>query len=597
MLVKNLRRSRWSREIARGLILLFVWPLLLLSLPPDAAQAQSPLKSVAVLDFENTTGRWGTALGRKAADAVCLELSPEDYEVVRRDTVEKQIETLGLRKPLDRDALISLATKLDLDAIIIGRVLRADIRKERPQQAQVRVEVLVLDPQTGEYANGAVSDGLSSPRYEEVNSSVLIEEAVHKASFQAVKQLASQEIRDGTVLSARDGVALLNIGAQDGVKVGMEMIVLRQGVKVGRLVVRSTTNRDSEASIKEDLRGITSEDKARVVYSPAAVTAGGASVARSGGKRISVGKIITYALGVAALAYALKMVKSKDQKNVPATGVRACAALDGTGQPAVRVTWGRPSTPTAPHLVGFVIYRSTTQHGFYEPVGAVLGPYETQFWDSTLARTFQKPTVGDTVDNLVEPVPTEDQDAIGIQPGVTYSYRVSRVFWREVPQTDSGSGQTGTTDSEFILVESDQSEPTGPATALARPRLQSPADGETVNPSSILFRWFSVGGGDQYTLQVSDTPSFDPARTFSSPDGDSRMALPGGADNQTMSATFNISAMFPATDPQTGQSTVRNLFWRVGVRHRGDSEAPLGGWVFSDAERMSTQELPPPPVQ
>ena len=111
-----------------------------------------------------------------------------------------------------------------------------------------------------------------------------------------------------------------------------------------------------------------------------------------------------------------------------------------------------------------------------------------------------------------------------------------------------------------------------PATALARPRLQSPADGETVNPSSILFRWFSVGGGE--CAAGVGYAELHPARTFSSPDGDSRMALPGGADNQTMSATFNISAMFP---PRTRRRAVDGAepFWRWASGT--EDEAPLGG--------------------
>ena len=76
------------------------------------------------------------------------------------------------------------------------------------------------------------------------------------------------------------------------------------------------------------------------------------------------------------------------------------------------------------------------------------------------------------------------------------------------------------------------------------------------------------------------------------------MALPGAGDNRAMSATFNLSTRFPGINPNTGQTQQQTLFWRIGARHRSDGLAPEpDGFIFSDAVRIETIEMPPPPVQ
>ncbi len=599
MLVKKLRDSRWARGISRALVALFVWPLAMLSLSGRPAQAQAKMKTIAIMDFENATDQKGMALGRNAADAVFLALPNDRYEVVDRESVEKKMESLGMRPPLDLHALGRIGkemnTALGLEEIFVGKVLKADVRKNAPKQASVRIEVRVFDIVSHEFTNGAVVDGVSSPRYEDVNSDVLLDEAVNKAATGAVYKITTQTIPEGTVLLNKLGEVLVNIGQQHGVKPGMEFIVVRgvkgQEEKVGRIQVTSVTSRDSTARIKEEVKGITSEDHCRAVYTTAPTSGGmlgalgGASKSKSGFLNFRTFAYVAIGLGLLLLTY--KMVKTnKTQINYSVDGTTARAALTGNYQPAIKVTWKKPGT-AAVDLLGYQIYRSNTQFGNYEPVGEVDGPTETVFFDTTGMRTVEITQDGDT-DSGGGTAETEEVDVIGVSPGVTYYYRIRRIFVEAVQEGDGG-------DVQFRVTRSDLSPPTPGATPLERPLPQSPVDSAAVDPAAVAFRWISVAGGDQYRLQVSDSPGFPPTRTYNSPDGDARMVLPGGAGTQTMSATLNISALFPAKDPVTGQSFERDLFWRVGARHQTDGASPDDGFIFSDAKRMKTQELPPDP--
>jgi hypothetical protein len=184
----------------------------------------------------------------------------------------------------------------------------------------------------------------------------------------------------------------------------------------------------------------------------------------------------------------------------------------------------------------------------------------------------------------------------GVRPGTTYYYRVSRIIVESSSSGDGGNG--GNTDVEFNVVVTDFSPPTAGATPLNRPQIITPTANDSLNLTSQTFQWLSVAGGDLYRLQVSDTPTFEASRTYNSPDDDARMSLPGGGDNQAMSASFNLSTRFPPKNATTGQTQQWTLFWRVGARHRSDGSAPEpDGFIFSDAVRVQTTELPPDPAQ
>jgi len=598
MLVKYLRRSPWSREVARGLVVLFLWPLVLCSLVGKSAQAQSKVKTIAVMDFENTTKRQGAALGRKAADAVALQLSPAAYEVLSRDAVARRIATLGLGTPLDRNGLAKLAAGMredGLSEIFTGRVLTAEVRQGQPRQAHVRIEIRVMDADTGEFTNGAIGDASSSPRREDVSADVLIDEALGKAAFQAVTALQTRTIPRGTVLMSKGGEVIINIGAEQGVSAGMEMVILRDKMKVARVEVVSVTNRDCTARVKEEIRGIAPEDEARALY---ATSVDGKILSTTGldkkKKGPRFGSVLSVLAGIGLLFLVGKMLKGKHPRNVGATGVRAVATLDGNNQPAVRISWSRPATPSGLDLLGFKVYRSTTRYGNYEVVAQVAGPNENQVFDTTNDRTIEV-TYGGSSDGGSSDLDTDEVDVTGVRPGTTYYYRVTRLI---VESSTSGGGSGDAGDVEFNVVETDYSPPTEGATPLNRPQIMSPLENDSLNLNSQVFQWLSVGGGDLYRLQVSDSPTFEPQRTFNSPDEDARMALPGAGDNRAMSATFNLSTRFPGINPNTGQTQQQTLFWRIGARHRSDGLAPEpDGFIFSDAVRIETIEMPPPPVQ
>ncbi|MDH7570339.1 MAG: hypothetical protein QHJ73_12230, partial [Armatimonadota bacterium] len=389
--MRNLRRSRWHREIARLLTVLMLLPPMLLSVPGRPAEGQTKVKTVAVMDFENPTGRQGLALGRKAADALALAL--DNYDVVPREQVEKQLATLGLTPPLDRTSLIKLGRFMEeglgLTEIFTGRVLRAEVTKRTPKQALVRVEVRVLDVESEEFTNGTVAEGVSTPRYDDVGSDVLIDDAVQKAAFAAVRRLASQLIPQGAVLGNSRGEIIINRGSRDGIRPGMELIVLRGKEKVARIVTVTVTDRDSVCAVREQTRGVMVEDIVRPVYTSTVGTGTGTLTDLSGrrvARSLNWSSIAGIAGGIVLGLVTIKLIKTKAHVNQGPVDIRAAAALDGNGQPAVRISWKKPSTPAAPDLLGFKIYRSRTQYGNYDIVEEVPGPFEQVYYDTTDTR-------------------------------------------------------------------------------------------------------------------------------------------------------------------------------------------------------------------
>ena len=175
-------------------------------------------------------------------------------------------------------------------------------------------------------------------------------------------------------------------------------------------------------------------------------------------------------------------------------------------------------------------------------------------------------------------VDTEEIGVLGVMPGVTYYYRV-RALVLEEGMTEGGAVQ--------VVRRTDPSAPTGGATPVYAPVLCSPLDGAAVTPSQIAFRWFSVDGGVNCRLEVSNTPTFDAERTVRSLDEDRRFSLPGGVGTRTMSAVVNVADAFPQA---------QYLFWRIGALHSADAVAPEGGFIFATAGSVSVPEMPPLPA-
>ncbi len=268
-------RSRPRRSlIARVLALVMLAPYLAMAPPP--AEAQNTLISTYVLDFNNKTRVGGQLLGRVAAAQMSLQMAESTtWEVVPDAQVQQRVQTLGLQPPFDRVDRQRIATGVDASAVVYGTIQDARVSGGTTPQAFVRIQVLVEDITSGVLINGAVAEGASTRRMGFTgDADVLLEEAIGKATFKAREFMDRFRLPEGTVLNTTvvgaggdaDLDVLLNIGARQGVRQGMEMIVTRLREPVGRLRVTSVDSDVSTARVVENTQGVRPEDRARAIF-------------------------------------------------------------------------------------------------------------------------------------------------------------------------------------------------------------------------------------------------------------------------------------------------------------------------------------------
>lgn len=262
-------RCRWLAWI---LMVALVAPYLMWA---PAARAQATAPNVYVLDFNNKTKVGGQLLGRLAAAQVSLQLSESDnWFVVPDAQVQRRIQELNLQPPFDRPARVQIANGIDATGAVYGSVLEARVSGQPTPQAYVRLQVLVEDISTGVLINGAVAEGVSTPRMGFTgDADILLEEALGKAAFKARESMDRFRLPSGTVLNTTvvgvDGSqvdALINIGARQGVRRGMEMIVTRQRQLVGRVKVVNVDPDISTARVLENTQGVRPEDRVTAVF-------------------------------------------------------------------------------------------------------------------------------------------------------------------------------------------------------------------------------------------------------------------------------------------------------------------------------------------
>ena len=244
---------------------------------PRAAEAQRSIPSVYVLDFNNKTKVGGALLGRVAAAQMSLQLSEsQNWDVVPDAQVQRRIQDLGIRQPFDRVNRVNIGTGIDATAVVFGTITDARVTSGATPQAYVTIQVLVEDLNTAVLINGATTEGISTAKVGFTgDSDVLLEEALGKAAFKAREFMDRFRLPEGTVLNTtvvgeggevQDLDALINIGARQGVRRGMEMIVTRQRDVVGRIKVVSVDSDISTGRVVTNTQGVRPEDRVRAIF-------------------------------------------------------------------------------------------------------------------------------------------------------------------------------------------------------------------------------------------------------------------------------------------------------------------------------------------
>jgi hypothetical protein len=576
--------------VAKALCALLLAPQLL-AWTTRPALAQLAIPTVVVIDFNNLSGVGGALLGTRAAAAMALQLRQTDeWDVVSQNDVRTKIEELRLRPPFDKIALQTLARSLDATAVLTGEIRAAQIT-QNPTQVRVTMVVRLLDVASGELINGAVATGTAQHIGLDGAQDVLLDEALTKAAFDARQRMERYQLPSGTVLNTsvvgtrQD--ALLNIGSRQGVKQGMQFVVLRGRELVGYLSASSIDADKTTAQITQNFRGVKPEDQVRAIYTlpedlppapqvartdPNVVVTPDAAPSQRGRRRSLTGAArifggLLLALGIYALA------SRKDGTTSFGTAARAAIvpAASPAESAAIRVTWDRPRQVPPNAVVQYQVYRIDPTNG-QQILIATASEAAREVFDTATARQVVDFYTGTGVDPTLEAGPL---DVPGIVPGRQYRYNVRTIFFEGVTFEDDTGNGTGTGTTTGLRI-SQPSAASGQATPLVPPVMTAPQDNTTgVDLTNLTFTWTTVAGANEYSLQVSADPL--------NPDSYqevARVPWPSRVGGQSLSRTVNVANRF------AGRTL---LGARVGARNSTDGRPPVGGYVFSNIAGFSPQ--------
>jgi len=563
---------------------------------PTAARAQA-LQSMAVgvVDFTNQSGVQGELLSRLATDAVVVELSKR-FDVITRSQLQQQMDLLGLKPPLSRIGLVRLGEALNADAMIEGIITSVQIGGQgAARRAAVTIVIRMLDQASGEVLNGAIQTGFSNPRVGQgADDDTLITEAIDNAAYLAVKTMMEYIIPEATVQSTiRENEVMLNRGSRDGIKRGMRMIVTRDREIIGYLEVKSVSPNDSLAVVTKAMRGVRPEDKAKAIFDmPAAakvapepgMPAGAPPAKQRGGAFLS--KVSSILVLAGAVFLGAKLFKKSGVESIGAT--TAEAIIDGSGSPAVEITWDPKSLQRGKNVLEYHVYRNFDA----DPV-AVATPAQRSAIDSIRNTTvsFQR------VDMQTNQATAATATVQPLLAGTPVTYYVSAVY---VVTSLQGAGQQQASTRYYET----ERKLAGQATTIQRITVEdmyiSSGDADVrgddqVDLRKVNFHWRTRRGADRYCIEVSEEPNFTAAlRFWSMPDA---VQTDPGSDGvwvnkQVVQQLYDVFY----------KPAIQTLYWRVGARNSGDNPGPkpppgrpTARWIFGQAKTFTTVESPPVP--
>jgi hypothetical protein len=275
------RDASWMRLMARAALTSWLLPLLfalLSTFTAAPAHAQAPAQTVVVLDFAVSPGL-DPLLGRKAADGLAVELQRSgDYEVVTRQRVEEAVgQQAGLQPPFNDTAQIRLAQAVGARGVFSGRVVSVSLTPGRA--ARVQLETRQLDASTGDFVNGTQVSEVTEQKLQDVANEILVDEAINKSVFSAVRSMRQTSLPEGAVLNTTRDDLEISIGTRNGVVPGQRYSVLRdvfnrgkqvtERVKIGEITVTTVQSDQSTAVLSAGgAAGVRTGDRIRQIFVP-----------------------------------------------------------------------------------------------------------------------------------------------------------------------------------------------------------------------------------------------------------------------------------------------------------------------------------------
>jgi hypothetical protein len=580
------------RLASRVAILALLSNFLLFGVTLKSAEAQfrTAAKQWAVLDFANHSALGGPALGAAAADAVsALILGSNRFDVLPRETVDRIYSQLELTPPITRQLdILRVGQGLGVETVITGEITDARINTSaNGKSADVAMVIRGIDVASGLAVMGAAVHGQSTERPGNVADDVLLGEAVNYAAQLAVDKLLTQQVDVATVLTTPTPKTVqLNKGSRQGIKKGMNMVVLRGREEVARIRISDVETDSSVAIVDSATKGVAPGDKARaIVLDPGSVELtgnGGARVRTPKTRSTSSSSLLTI-LVVGALAATI--ATGSDGGSGASNVVSEAAILPDNQTPGVKISWSLSMFNGGRGRLEWQVWRSD-----YNPTAIrVVDGFQNVAYDSpgSFADLWRDPT-----DIQIQPVTCDepeapeaiDPPAPGVVLGNSYLYSVMLIYTLFPQDLPGGGGGAG--GETLCVFKTNFRHAEGQATPIDRITLTSPPN-NTVNVGDIVqFSWNAVPGANQYAVEVSTDPSFQSASTIVVVARVESIS-PGGVSTEPI----DLSGVFP---------NAQRLYWRVGGRNAADRPGPVRDakgerYVFSLPFQFDRAKNPPPP--
>jgi len=238
-----------------------VVPYAVVSFPVTAeAQAQPTVSSasVIVLPVLDPDGLVDSVLSGKATDSLALAMQgSRQFMVTSSMDLQRELKQLDMRPPLSDLEQVRLGDRLAVDQVATGQITHLRVN-QKTGQVDIGLAVAVLDVHTGEYFNGANVSATTKkiPGWHGEEARV-INDALREVSTVVVEDILTNRVDEGIVTSVNNfGVATINLGHDDRIQSGMEMLLLRPVwqrdleemimVKVGRYHVTEVSARSAK---------------------------------------------------------------------------------------------------------------------------------------------------------------------------------------------------------------------------------------------------------------------------------------------------------------------------------------------------------------
>jgi len=589
-----------------------VVPYAVVSYPAVAqAQAQPTVASasVAVLPVQDPDGTVDSALSLKATDALALAMAgSREFSVTPKRDLDRELANLELSPPLSIEEQMRLGQALNIEKVASGQITRLQVNGANGQ-VTISMFVGLLDVKVGEFLGGANETVVTKPIPGwDGEESQVINEAVREVTSRVAEEMLASRVPEGFITSVNAfGVATVNLGQDDRLRSGSEMVLLRPVwqrdlremimLKVGHYSVSEVGARTSRLMPLGEGRARVG-DRVYKLYS-------GPERVRAQERKENNKQTLTTLFAVAALLGVVAVASGQATTDAP-VGVESHLFQQAPGDEAlIRVSVPSRTVPLREQIHAWLFFRGDGQQFFSlipENLVAIIDESRLPggIWDDSPA--FSGPFDVSLTWTYIDPEGDEediDLDAEFIHPqlqaGHTYYHRVQRVV---DPPSRAGSGAPITTagvgpaqitvnyelDVDPASALSEGSRPTNGVTYFTPPILSSPEDGASnQSTSQITFTWNSTLGANEYILQVF--PEDDPDGRRNPDFQITKRQDTSGTLFETINFSFDPSSRF---------------YWRVGARRSGEALPENGrlnqrGWLFSGIRTFTTAAAPPPP--